>query len=77
MSVEDYVAVIFAGGKGNRMPFITEHIPKPFLSIANIPLFWFSLNFLETNGFKGFLIYFIFKSFRYMELEVFFQNAFL
>uniref|UniRef100_A0A1I8BBH5 Translation initiation factor eIF2B subunit gamma n=1 Tax=Meloidogyne hapla TaxID=6305 RepID=A0A1I8BBH5_MELHA len=49
---EDYVAVVFAGGKGNRMPSITEYIPKLFLPIINIPLFWFPLDLLKRNGFK-------------------------
>jgi len=51
--VEDYVAVVFAGGRGNRMLSITEHIPKHLLPIINIPLFWFPLNLLQRNGFKG------------------------
>uniref|UniRef100_A0A915M6E8 Translation initiation factor eIF2B subunit gamma n=1 Tax=Meloidogyne javanica TaxID=6303 RepID=A0A915M6E8_MELJA len=54
--VEDYVAVVFAGGRGNRMLSITEHIPKHLLPIINIPLFWFPLNLLQRNGFKECLL---------------------
>ncbi|KAF7640348.1 NTP_transferase domain-containing protein [Meloidogyne graminicola] len=53
MSINDkYVVFVLSGGKGNRMPSITDHIPKPFLPVTNIPLFWFPLNFLQRNGFK-------------------------
>ncbi|CAK5084454.1 unnamed protein product [Meloidogyne enterolobii] len=54
--VEDYVAVVFAGGRGNRMLSITEHIPKHLLPIINIPLFWFPLNLLQRNGFRECLL---------------------
>lgn len=50
----DYCTVVMAGGKGNRMPALTEHIPKLLLPVANLPLYWYPLNMLQRNGFKGF-----------------------
>ncbi|KAH7720965.1 Nucleotidyl transferase family protein [Aphelenchoides avenae] len=49
----DYVcvqAVVFAGGYGSRMTNVTDHVSKFLLPIANIPLFWYPLNFLHRNN---------------------------
>lgn len=46
-------AVVFAGGHGNRMMNLTEQIEKPLLPVADIPLFWYSLNILAKNSISG------------------------
>lgn len=46
-------AVVFAGGHGNRMMNLTEQIEKPLLPVADIPLFWYSLNMLARNSILG------------------------
>jgi translation initiation factor eIF-2B subunit gamma len=45
----EFQAVLFAGGYGSRMTDLTNNVPKPLLPVANIPLFWYSLNTLHRN----------------------------
>lgn len=49
----NFQAVVFAGGNGNRMTNLTDHISKSLLPVANIPLFWYSLNLLSRNDITG------------------------
>lgn len=48
-----YQAVIFAGGSGSRMTELTSSIPKCLLPVANKPMLWYPLNYLESAGFSG------------------------
>ncbi|CAK9302496.1 unnamed protein product [Gordionus sp. m RMFG-2023] len=48
----EFQAVIMAAGRGSRMLDLTSKIPKPLLSIANKPLIWYSVNYLEKSGFE-------------------------
>jgi NDP-sugar pyrophosphorylase family protein len=52
---ESYQAVVLAGGRGNRMINLTDYLEKSLLPVANIPMFWFPLNMLYRNGFRGFV----------------------
>ena len=49
----EFQAVVFAGGLGNRMMDLTNHMPKVLLPIANIPMFWYPLNMLSRNNITG------------------------
>lgn len=49
----EFQAVVFAGGLGNRMTDLTNHVPKALLPIANIPMFWYPLNMLSRNNITG------------------------
>jgi len=44
-------AVVMAGGKGSRMTDLTSGKPKCLLPVGNMPLVWYPLNMLQTNGF--------------------------
>lgn len=48
-----YHAIIFAGGSGSRMIELTTSIPKCLLPVANKPMLWYPLNYLESAGFSG------------------------
>jgi NDP-sugar pyrophosphorylase family protein len=50
---DEFQAVVLAGGTGSRMLTVTKDILKPLLPMANIPLFWYSLNVLAKNQIKG------------------------
>lgn len=39
-------AVILAGGRGKRLQPVTDHIPKPLIPIANIPILEWQLRYL-------------------------------
>jgi D,D-heptose 1,7-bisphosphate phosphatase len=49
-------AVILAGGKGTRMGDFTKEIPKPMLSIGNMPLLWHQINLLKKYNITEILI---------------------
>ena len=48
--------VILAGGKGSRISFYTQKIPKPMIKIGNIPLLVHIMNIYEFYGFNDFII---------------------
>lgn len=48
-----FQAVVLAGGLGNRMMSVTEHVQKALLPIGNIPLFWYPLHVLAENKFHS------------------------
>ena len=49
----EFQAIILAGGRGSRMYPLTENIPKALLPVANKPLIWYPVNYLERVGFPG------------------------
>ena len=48
--------VILAGGKGSRISFYTQKIPKPMIKIGNIPLLVHIMNIYEFYGFNDFIV---------------------
>lgn len=55
-----FQAIVFAGGNGNRMTNLSDHVSKFLLPVANIPLFWYTLNLLLQNNINGKTILFKF-----------------
>ena len=48
--------VILAGGRGSRISFYTQKIPKPMIKIGNIPILVHIINIYKYYGFKEFII---------------------
>ena len=48
--------VILAGGRGSRISFYTQKIPKPMIKIGNIPIIVHIINIYKYYGFKEFII---------------------
>ena len=48
--------VILAGGKGSRISFYTQKIPKPMIRIGNIPLLVHIMNIYKFYGFNDFIV---------------------
>ena len=48
--------VILAGGKGSRISFYTQRIPKPMIKIGNIPLLIHIMEIYNYYGFNEFII---------------------
>ena len=48
--------VILAGGKGSRISFYTQKIPKPMITIGKIPLLVHIIEFYRYHGFREFII---------------------
>ena len=48
--------VILAGGKGSRISFYTQKIPKPMIRIGNIPLLVHIMNIYRFYGFNDFIV---------------------
>lgn len=53
MVQSEFQAVIFAAGKGSRMPEITAGTPKCLLPVGGKPMIWYPLRMLEHAGFLG------------------------
>jgi MurNAc alpha-1-phosphate uridylyltransferase len=49
-------AMILAAGRGERMRPLTDHTPKPLLSVANKPLIVHTINQLVAAGFRDIVI---------------------
>jgi len=49
-------AVIFAGGKGERLRPITDHVPKPMAPVLGVPFLDYLLGLLESQGIKRVLL---------------------
>uniref|UniRef100_A0A914W9F5 Translation initiation factor eIF2B subunit gamma n=1 Tax=Plectus sambesii TaxID=2011161 RepID=A0A914W9F5_9BILA len=56
MSRKEYQAVVFAAGSGSRMSELCTDIPKCLLPVANLPLFWYPLAYLDKNGIKDVIL---------------------
>jgi len=48
--------VILAGGKGSRISFYTQKIPKPMIKIGNIPMLVHIISIYKYYGFTEFII---------------------
>ena len=48
--------VILAGGRGSRISFYTQKIPKPMIKIGNVPILVHIINIYKYYGFKEFII---------------------
>lgn len=53
MDIQEFQAVVLAGGKGSRMVDLTASKPKCLLPVGNLPLIWYPLQMLKKIGFKG------------------------
>lgn len=53
MIPSEFQVVIFAAGKGSRMPELTSGTPKCLLPVGNKPLVWYPLQMVEHYGFTG------------------------
>ncbi len=49
-------AVIMAGGKGERLKPLTDHIPKPMLKVGTKPIIQYNIDRLAYYGVKNFTI---------------------
>lgn len=52
----DLQAVILAGGEGSKMFPLTEGIPKCLLPIANMPMIWYVVSYLQKSGIKDMIV---------------------
>ena len=50
------IAIILAAGRGERMRPLTDHTPKPLLTVGGKPLIVWHLERLADAGFKEVLI---------------------
>ena len=48
--------VILAGGRGSRISFYTQKIPKPMIKVGNIPILVHIMNIYKSYGFNEFII---------------------
>jgi NDP-sugar pyrophosphorylase family protein len=49
-------AVIFAGGRGERLRPLTDHFPKPMAPVLGVPFLDYLLGLLESQGIKRVLL---------------------
>ncbi|MCV0392233.1 MAG: nucleotidyltransferase family protein [Nitrosopumilus sp.] len=49
-------AIILAGGKGKRLKPVTDYIPKPLVSINNIPIIEWQIKYLQKFGIDEIII---------------------
>lgn len=49
-------AIILAGGRGERLKPITNHIPKPMVEVAGKPILLHIINHFKKNGITDFII---------------------
>ena len=48
--------IILAGGKGSRISFYTQKIPKPMIKIGNMPMITHIMRIFNFYGFDEFII---------------------
>ena len=49
-------AIILAGGRGNRLRPITDYVPKPLISIKNIPIIEWQIKYLKKFGISEIIV---------------------
>lgn len=50
------LSVILSGGRGKRLRPITDYVPKPLLTLNNIPLIEWQIKYCKKFGIKEFVI---------------------
>ena len=50
------IAIILAGGRGNRLRPITDYVPKPMVPISNIPIIEWQIKYLKKFGINEVII---------------------
>src|SRR5271155_5740767 len=56
------IALIIAGGRGERLRPLTDNLPKPLLVVAGKPVLEYSIEELKRNGIKDILIFVSYKA---------------
>ena len=54
--------VILAGGKGTRLSESADSIPKPMVTVGNLPILFHILNIYSSYGFNDFVLALGYKS---------------
>jgi len=54
--MNNFQAVILAGGKGQRLERLTKSIPKPMVKVNGVPFLEILLNMLKRRGLSNFLL---------------------
>ncbi|HSG73789.1 MAG TPA: sugar phosphate nucleotidyltransferase, partial [Nitrosopumilaceae archaeon] len=49
-------AIILAGGRGKRLKSITDFVPKPLISLDNVPIIEWQIRYLKKFGVKTIII---------------------
>jgi len=49
-------AIILAGGRGKRLNPITDYVPKPLVTIKNIPIIEWQIKYLKKYGINEVII---------------------
>lgn len=49
----EFQAIVFAAGRGTRLPELTGSHPKCLLPVGPFPLLFFPLNLLQKHNFQG------------------------
>lgn len=63
MQIREFQAVVFAAGRGCRLPEVPGAPPKCLLPVGARPILWYSLNMLQRHGFQGYFYIFLYKEF--------------
>jgi len=53
MTNSEFQAVVFAAGRGTRLPEVLGDAPKCLLPVGPYPLIWYPLNLLQQHNFSG------------------------
>src|ERR671931_196814 len=60
--VEDIPVVILCGGMGTRLKEETERVPKPLVTIGEMPILWHIMKIYGHHGFRRFILCLGYKS---------------
>jgi glucose-1-phosphate cytidylyltransferase len=62
MPPSEIPVVILGGGLGTRLREETEKVPKPLVTIGEMPIIWHIMKLYSANGFKRFIVCLGYKS---------------
>ncbi|WP_287585345.1 sugar phosphate nucleotidyltransferase [Candidatus Borrarchaeum sp.] len=65
-------AIVLAAGKGTRFLPLTEHIPKPLLSVAGKPIIEYALDFLQKLHIRKI---FMVLGYKYQQIQVYLNST--